>query len=71
MVMKTQIKMKACRTSIAVGQATWDFGYANSALMTGGTEGQQLGDHRWTATDWHQGFPGDKHRKPESVPGTC
>jgi hypothetical protein len=33
-----------------VGQATWDFGYANSALMTGGTEGQQLGDHRWTAT---------------------
>jgi hypothetical protein len=32
-----------------VGQATWDFGYANSALMTGGTEGQQLGDNRWTA----------------------
>jgi hypothetical protein len=32
-----------------VGQATWDFGYANSALMTSGTEGQQLGDHRWTA----------------------
>ncbi len=32
-----------------VGQETWDFGYSNSALMTGGTEGQQLGDHRWTA----------------------
>jgi hypothetical protein len=32
-----------------VGQASWDFGYANSALLTGGTEGQQLGDHRWTA----------------------
>jgi hypothetical protein len=33
----------------SVGQATWDFGYANSTLMTGGTEGQQMGDHRWTA----------------------
>jgi hypothetical protein len=33
-----------------VGQATWDFGYANSALLAGGTEGQQLGDNRWTAT---------------------
>jgi hypothetical protein len=32
-----------------VGQATWDFGYANTALMAGGTEGQQLGDHRWSA----------------------
>lgn len=32
-----------------VGQATWDFSYENSYLMTGGTEGQQLGDHRWTA----------------------
>jgi len=33
----------------SVGMATWDFGYSNSALMAGGTEGQQLGDHRWTA----------------------
>ena len=32
-----------------VGQATWDFSYENSYLMTAGTEGQQLGALRWTA----------------------
>jgi hypothetical protein len=31
------------------GQDTWDFGYANTAAATGGTEGQAIGDPRWTA----------------------
>ena len=33
-----------------VNQAMFDFGYASGAVATGGTDGQQMGDPRWTAT---------------------